>query len=280
MGNKDKNRDKTENLTRQEQIYLLSVDSSAFFTDEEKRLFDEQMEWKHFMDEYGYKLMDKDSANNLKDLKNNLDKIDKPTNEDKKKLNDARQRYNDENVLYLRMRKFANEEVSYHKKELIKKLSEFSNVRQLNNDVVYVDDKPKENKVVGQFTGILTRLLGLPDNDFTEKLIIVKNYYHEVMSQILDDGFDWKSKHYVYLSSGSGQIKDHKMVCIEQTAFDDIKDSLTCGLTIDEINKKGGVNPNKYNSYLSLAASASYEWEDCKRQIMNTFSMIAKHAII
>ena len=35
-----------------------------------------------------------------------------------------------------------------------------------------------------------------------------------------------------------------------------------CGLSVDEINKRGGVNVNKFLAYYALANSATEEWED------------------
>ena len=35
-----------------------------------------------------------------------------------------------------------------------------------------------------------------------------------------------------------------------------------CGLTIDDINKKGGNNPNKHLAYMALANSATDVWKE------------------
>ena len=35
-----------------------------------------------------------------------------------------------------------------------------------------------------------------------------------------------------------------------------------CGLTIEKINEKGGINPNKFLSYLALSNSATDPWND------------------
>lgn len=276
MGSK---KNKNESLSKQ--VYILSVDSGAFFTDEEKELFDEQMEWKHFVENYGEQLIeDKKSRSDYEKAEKKFNKIDNPTDEDKETLSSLEKTYHDKNKRYfnfideldktfkfgtsvIKWRIFINRQEKEAKKRLIKKLGEFEGVRKLRHDAVYnKKNKMRLSNKVADFVGILTRLLGLEDNKFTHKLLIVKNYYSDVMDQILENGFDWNDKHYIYLSSGSGQIKDHKMVCIEKSAYEDIKKALTCDLTIDEINAHGGVNPNKYNSYLSLSASASAPWDD------------------
>ena len=38
--------------------------------------------------------------------------------------------------------------------------------------------------------------------------------------------------------------------------------TLMCGLTIEKINEKGGINPNKFLSYLALSNSATDPWND------------------
>ena len=40
-----------------------------------------------------------------------------------------------------------------------------------------------------------------------------------------------------------------------------IRKTLTCGLTVDSINERGGININKYLAYLALCNSATDPWE-------------------
>ncbi|MCO7126615.1 hypothetical protein NIE88_12655 [Sporolactobacillus shoreicorticis] len=226
---------KTEILLN-DQIFLLSVDSMAFFTDKEKWLFYLQNEFKH-----------------MNEGKNNMDlrvcdyygQID--AEKFKKKLSKAYGKY---------------------RKLLLKKFGELTNTRQIRKDYLcYLDKRDKhfhlrKSNIISMFDGILTRLIGCQKGQITKELIIVKNFYYPVMEQLIHNGFDFGNIHYRYLSSGSGQIKEHKMMFIRESTYNKIKNRLMCGLTIDEINRKGGVNPNKLNSYLSLAASASAPWED------------------
>src|SRR5205085_1484951 len=40
------------------------------------------------------------------------------------------------------------------------------------------------------------------------------------------------------------------------------KDTLMCGLSVEDINNQGGVNINKYQAYLALSNSATDEWKN------------------
>ncbi|WP_139692517.1 hypothetical protein [Sporolactobacillus terrae] len=318
------NEKKNESLSLKDQVFLPSVDSGAFFTDEEKRLFDEMMIWKHWKESISqHKSIYHQNTKKFEERKKKFEELKNPTdhqrevykkaekdqqqakkeyknfvnNMEEKAVNkideDTRKKWKIRNNR-ITNKLFATKKHSEIKKKLLKKISKFPKnaVRQIRHDAIYYKDgNEKKSIIISEFVGILTRLLGLKDKEQTDKIMIIKNYYPDVTDSILTNGFDFKTedemKHYRYLSSGSGQIKDKKMVVIEQKAFESIKNSLMCGLTIDEINQKGGVNPNKLNSYLSLAASASAPWEefpiddvlvvpDYSTKVSDTFDLINK----
>ncbi len=76
------------------------------------------------------------------------------------------------------------------------------------------------------------------------------------------DGFLYKGEKYIFLTASAGQIRQKKAVFIKNSAYEKVKDRLTCGLDFETINFYGGVNQNKYLAYLALNNSATDVWED------------------
>lgn len=118
------------------------------------------------------------------------------------------------------------------------------------------------NKVISIFDSALTRTLKIPIDQLTTDIFIVQAYFFDVLKDIVLNGFIYKEKKYVYFSSSAGQIRTKKSVFIEESLFNQYRDTLMCGLTIEDINNQGGVNINKYLAYLALSNSATDEWTD------------------
>lgn len=149
--------------------------------------------------------------------------------------------------------KFINQRVSKLKKKLEDLLSENEDVRILNEDHL------KESHKISLFESNLTRTLGIETNTLTEELFVVRTYYFRVLKDLIKDGFIYNGEKYIYFSSSAGQIRTKKGVWIRKSSWETHQKTLTCGLTVDEINKKGGSNINKYLAYLALTNSASDE---------------------
>lgn len=155
-----------------------------------------------------------------------------------------------------------------YKKQLktINKIAkEFNNKMKdllLNNDTIRTvrEDSIKENKVVSLFESSLTRTCKIKPNQITDKLFIVRVYHYDVLNNIIQNGFYYNGEKYEYFTSSAGQIRTKKIVCINSEMYSKYENSITCGLNVDLINSKGGVNTNKYQAYLALISSASAKW--------------------
>lgn len=119
-----------------------------------------------------------------------------------------------------------------------------------------------EMRKVSIFSSELTRCFGLVEDDINESVMIIKVFYFPVCEQIIRDGFYYRGKKYVYFSSSAGQIRTKKMVCVNEEFLKKHWNTLTCGLTVEKINKLGGMNINKYLAYLALCNSATDVWEN------------------
>lgn len=101
------------------------------------------------------------------------------------------------------------------------------------------------------------------ENTFVnEQMMVVSVFYFEVLENLIHKGFVHNGYKYVYFASSAGQIRTKKAVFVREDLLNENWNTLTCGLSIEEINNKGGMNINKFNAYLALCNSATEEWTD------------------
>lgn len=205
----------------QNQISLYSLETVDFYTDEETEISKKYMKCLR--------------------IKNRI-KNKKPENEFQKEL-------------YKKHLKLINSLASEFKKDLNNLLESFEGIRTVRPDAL------KTNKIVSLFESSLTRTCKIKANQITDKLFIIRVYHYSVLKNIIDNGFIFNDEKYEYFTSSAGQIRTKKIVCINSEMYHKYENSITCGLTPDIINEKGGVNTNKYQAYLALISSASAKWE-------------------
>ena len=211
------------------QVFLYSIDTSAFYTEEENEIHQELLKLykirKEIKDEKSQKQIELLGINNDWCFWNKT--INKIISEDKDKLS----------VL------------------LDKRLNDFT-PRVLNESAI------KDKNIVALFDSALTRALGLKINELTEDLFILNVYFFQVFHNLVRDGFIFKNEKYIYLTSSAGQIRKKMGVFIKESRFKEIEMKLMCGLTRDKINELGGINTNKFLAYLALNNSATDVWEN------------------
>ena len=128
--------------------------------------------------------------------------------------------------------------------------------RQLNPEAL------KDRNVINLFESSLTRALNLKTFQLTKDLLIVNVFFFQVFENLVKQGFDWDGEHYIFLTASAGQIRTKRAVFIREAAFRRVEQRLMCGLTIEDINRQGGMNCNKFLAYLALMNSATDVWED------------------
>lgn len=129
-------------------------------------------------------------------------------------------------------------------------------LRQLRQDVLV------ERNVISNFESSLTRILGIETNTLTMDLMTVEVFYEECAQQLINDGFMYNGEKYVFFAASAGQIRTKRTVFIKESVLRKHEDTLMCGLTLDEINARGGVNVNKFLAYFALSSSATDWWQD------------------
>lgn len=100
------------------------------------------------------------------------------------------------------------------------------------------------------------------NNSVNEQMFVVTVFFFEVLENLVHRGFYHNGYKYVYYASSAGQIRTKKAVFVREDLLNKVWNTLTCGLTIEEINKKGGMNINKANAYAALTNSATDLWEE------------------
>ncbi|MDD4780339.1 MAG: hypothetical protein PHT02_07025 [Tissierellia bacterium] len=134
--------------------------------------------------------------------------------------------------------------------------------KDLDRSVNSKNIKTKDIIAIG--SNNLVRTLGLDLGTFTDKIITVKvgDMDDLIVRKIVRDGLDIDDKHYKFFTAGAGQTRTKKyMMILDNKELNAVILSLMCGLTIEDINNAGGMNINKFLSYLSLNNSVSTVWE-------------------
>ena len=232
------------------QVHLYSVDTKAFYTDEEmsisRRIDEMRYERKKIKKilsiwslRQSQKITDRKMARMLQDAKYDgdvltseiIDGLEQRSKELIGPINDA-------------------------KNELLRLLDQFSGVRVFRPEFI------RAKNVISIFESELSRMIGIQTNTLTDELVVVKTCYFKVLKDIIINGFLFNGEMYEILTASAGQIRTKRSVFIKSDTLKRISNRLYCGLTIDHINELGGINTNKYLAYLALCNSATDVWED------------------
>lgn len=135
--------------------------------------------------------------------------------------------------------------------------------RELRHDKIKKrdSDSVSEGKKVTISDSTLTRTLGLSKNKFNPEVCIVRVYYTGIMESLIKNGFVYNGYEYTFFTASAGQMKAKKFVAIRKDLLDKNWNKLTAGLSIKEINAKGGCNTAKFLAYMALCATMSKHWE-------------------
>lgn len=123
-------------------------------------------------------------------------------------------------------------------------------------------DALKDKAIISLFESSLTRALGIGQNELTQDLFILNVFFFQIFESLVKDGFIYNGNKYVFLTASAGQIRTKRAVFIREDRYEAIQQKIMCGLTVEEINNRGGINTNKYLAYLALCNSATDVWED------------------
>lgn len=125
----------------------------------------------------------------------------------------------------------------------------------------------KENNVsriniIAIFESAFTRMIEAKTDELCEDFMVIQVYYFDILHDIISNGFMYNGEKYIYFTSSAGQIRTKKCVFIKESVWNKYEKTIMCGLTVDEINAKGGINKNKFLAYTALNNSATDVWEE------------------
>ena len=265
-------------LDKQVQIY--SVDTGDFYSNKEKHLHwmnhKLRMDRRRLVDGYVEKRKD-GNIREIKSMKETKDELEGYgiSLEDIDSVCDGEydlSRFGDEDeyVLHLakRYRSFSikSRQIKETKNKLLELLSNKveANIRANGTHHIRELDETQisDKNVISVFDSYFTRTIGAKQDELCEDFMVVQVYYFDVIKDLIHHGFMYKGEKYVYFTSSAGQIRTKKTVFVKESVWKKYEKSLMCGLTIDDINAKGGNNPNKHLAYLALANSATDVWEE------------------
>lgn len=140
------------------------------------------------------------------------------------------------------------------KEEYSEKLKEHEGERTLNPDAIC------EYNQISLFESIMSKTLGIGVGDTTTDLITVQVYFYTTMEQLIKHGFVYNGERYQYYTSSAAAIRLKKGVFIRSSVYEKYKMTLTCGMPVEEINKRQEINATKYLAYTALLFSAVDVW--------------------
>lgn len=171
------------------------------------------------------------------------------------------------NYLYIKnLIAIKNEAIKNTKNNLLQLLSNKVEANIQSNGTHHIrtlqENRVSNKNIISVFDSSFTRMIGAKQDELCEDFMVVQVYYFDVIKDLIHYGFMYKGEKYVYFTSSAGQIRTKKTVFIKESVWKKYEKTIMCGLTIEDINKKGGNNPNKHLAYMALTNSATDVWED------------------
>lgn len=158
-----------------------------------------------------------------------------------------------------------NSVIKKSKEKLLKLLSNKIQANMTSNGTHHIreldENSISEKNIISVFDSSFIRMMGISQDEFTDNFMVVQVYYFDVIKDLIYYGFTYKGEKYIYFTSSAGQIRTKKAVFVKEEIWDKYEKTIMCGLTIDDINAKGGNNPNKHLAYMALSNSATDNWE-------------------
>lgn len=125
------------------------------------------------------------------------------------------------------------------------------------------ENKVSVKNVISVFDSALTRMINAQPDTLSEDFMVVQVYYFDILQDLIcQGGYLYKGEKYRYFTSSAGQIRTKKAVFIKESIWNQYERTIMCGLTLDEINRRGGNNPNKHLAYMALTNSATDPWDN------------------
>lgn len=242
-------------ISLDKQIHIYSFDTSAFYTDEERKLEIKVNE--HCIRKSKLKAEHEIIQSYVDEKLTITQAQSKYRTLYQLKQDEAFEIGDDDRIAQIhREIKGINNSVKQLKAELVSLLQSHRETRTLRDE--YVVDK----NVISVFESMLTRTLGMETGRLYTDFMVIRTYYFDVIEDMILNGFLYCGEKYICFTASAGQIRTKKTVFIKESVWESYQKTLMCGLTVDNINAHGGININKYFAYLALCNSATDVWDN------------------
>ena len=151
---------------------------------------------------------------------------------------------------------------------LLEEIAKNKDIRSIDRKYLYYNDKEgkeKENEryQIDVFEGDIVRLAlkerkeAKADYQLLDEIVYMEIFHNDIMWQIIRDGILIADKKYILYSATTGQVRNTTVTLLRKDFFDNNKDALMVGLSVEYINEQGGMNTGKYLAYTALPLSSS-----------------------
>lgn len=155
----------------------------------------------------------------------------------------------------------------------IEKVQNFTGVRNIPIEKLYRDGEPIIDRMIAGFESECVRLTDsfkqfqFDENNpkeipFIKEIMVLDCYHEDILKQILDTGILIAGEKFIMYSSSTNQQKNKQVCLLQEKFYKKNISKLMCGLTLDIINRNGGINIGKYLAYDSLVFSKSVELDE------------------
>lgn len=208
------------------QYNLYSIDTGHFYSNREKYLHDMNCKYRKERNDVNTKLLELETK--LKDLGYSNEDIKNLKNNNTEEMNIIPLTNNaiSEYLFWINLIKHKRKKVKESKNKLLTLLSNKVNQNELTNgnDHIRTIREPDLNdkNIISVFDSILSRTIGIKQDELTDALIVVQIYYFYIFKDISFYGFKYKGEKYKYFTSSAGQIRKKKAVFIKESIWNKI----------------------------------------------------------
>lgn len=213
-------------LMLDKQYNLYSIDTGHFYSNREKYLHDMNCKYRKERNDVNTKLLELETK--LKDLGYSNEDIKNLKNNNTEEMNIIPLTNNaiSEYLFWINLIKHKRKKVKESKNKLLTLLSNKVNQNELTNgnDHIRTIREPDLNdkNIISVFDSILSRTIGIKQDELTDALIVVQIYYFDIFKDISFYGFKYKGEKYKYFTSSAGQIRKKKAVFIKESIWNKI----------------------------------------------------------
>ena len=136
---------------------------------------------------------------------------------------------------------------------LLEEIAKNKDIRSIDRKYLYYNDKEGKEKEnaryqIDVFEGDIVRLAlkerkeAKADYQLLDEIGYMEIFHNDIMWRSIRDGILIADKKYILYSATTGQVRNTTVTLLRKDFFDNNKDALMVGLSVEYINEQGGMN--------------------------------------